>query len=116
MKLVEEVEPQLLITHQNQITTRGRRHYSNLHPFRKIPPKFHSSNCSFIRIIWFCNQEFASMTTRYWVASLPIAQGSSSSSLWSRLQESISKQAFDTALYRVTIWFLRNSARISREL
>ncbi|KAL6579762.1 hypothetical protein OROMI_007786 [Orobanche minor] len=43
------------------------------------------------------------MTTRYWAASLPVGQGSSASSLWSRLQESISKQAFDTALYRFNI-------------
>lgn len=41
------------------------------------------------------------MATRYWVASLPVGQGGSASSLWSRLQESISKQAFDTSLYRV---------------
>lgn len=47
------------------------------------------------------------MTTRYWVASLPVAQGSPSSSLWSRLQESISKQSFDTALYRFNIPNLR---------
>ncbi|KAG6413207.1 hypothetical protein SASPL_125914 [Salvia splendens] len=47
------------------------------------------------------------MTTRYWTASLPVGQGSSASSLWSRLQESISKQAFDTALYRFNIPNLR---------
>ncbi|KAL6494983.1 V-type proton ATPase subunit C [Orobanche gracilis] len=47
------------------------------------------------------------MATRYWVASLPVGQGSSASSLWSRLQESISKQAFDTALYRFNIPNLR---------
>ncbi|XP_047939425.1 V-type proton ATPase subunit C-like [Salvia hispanica] len=47
------------------------------------------------------------MTTRYWTASLPAGQGSSASSLWSRLQESISKQAFDTALYRFNIPNLR---------
>ncbi|XP_057767582.1 V-type proton ATPase subunit C-like [Salvia miltiorrhiza] len=47
------------------------------------------------------------MTTRYWAASLPVGQGSSASSLWSRLQESISKQAFDTALYRFNIPNLR---------
>ena len=41
------------------------------------------------------------MATRYWVASLPVGQGASASSLWTRLQESISKQAFDTSLYRV---------------
>ncbi|KAL0917895.1 hypothetical protein M5K25_012999 [Dendrobium thyrsiflorum] len=38
------------------------------------------------------------MATRYWVVSLP-AQ-SSASGLWSRLQELISKKAFDTPLYR----------------
>ncbi|KAK6127815.1 hypothetical protein DH2020_013540 [Rehmannia glutinosa] len=47
------------------------------------------------------------MATRYWVASLPIGQGSSASSLWSRLQESISKQSFDTPLYRFNIPNLR---------
>ncbi|KAL0429640.1 UNVERIFIED_CONTAM: V-type proton ATPase subunit C [Sesamum radiatum] len=47
------------------------------------------------------------MTTRYWVASLPVGQGSSASTLWSRLQESISKQAFDTPLYRFNIPNLR---------
>ncbi|KAG6410631.1 hypothetical protein SASPL_128696 [Salvia splendens] len=47
------------------------------------------------------------MTTRYWTASLPVGQASSASSLWSRLQESISKQAFDTALYRFNIPNLR---------
>ncbi|KAL3655070.1 V-type proton ATPase subunit C [Castilleja foliolosa] len=47
------------------------------------------------------------MATRYWVASLPVAQGSSVSSLWSRLQESISKQSFDTPLYRFNIPNLR---------
>ncbi|KAI3954253.1 hypothetical protein MKW98_018077 [Papaver atlanticum] len=38
------------------------------------------------------------MATRYWVVSLPVQ--SSSSTLWSRLQESISKNSFDTPLYR----------------
>ncbi|KAJ9676537.1 hypothetical protein PVL29_021849 [Vitis rotundifolia] len=38
------------------------------------------------------------MATRYWVVSLPIP--TSASSLWSRLQESISKHSFDTLLYR----------------
>ncbi|KAI3455110.1 hypothetical protein Pfo_011773 [Paulownia fortunei] len=47
------------------------------------------------------------MATRYWVASLPVGQGSSASSIWSRLQESISKQAFDTSLYRFNIPNLR---------
>ncbi|XP_057804886.1 V-type proton ATPase subunit C-like [Salvia miltiorrhiza] len=47
------------------------------------------------------------MATRYWVASLPVGQGGSSSSVWSRLQESISKQAFDTSLYRFNIPNLR---------
>ncbi|KAL3617603.1 V-type proton ATPase subunit C [Castilleja foliolosa] len=47
------------------------------------------------------------MATRYWVASLPVGQGSSVSSLWSRLQESISKQSFDTPLYRFNIPNLR---------
>ncbi|KAL8474505.1 hypothetical protein ACS0TY_030386 [Phlomoides rotata] len=47
------------------------------------------------------------MATRYWAVSLPVGQGSSASSVWSRLQESISKQAFDTALYRFNIPNLR---------
>ena len=37
--------------------------------------------------------------SRYWIVSLPVQ--TSHSSLWSRLQESISKQSFDTPLYRV---------------
>ncbi|XP_057459780.1 V-type proton ATPase subunit C-like [Actinidia eriantha] len=45
------------------------------------------------------------MATRYWVASLPVQN--SASSLWSRLQESISKHAFDTPLYRFNIPNLR---------
>ncbi|XP_068666838.1 V-type proton ATPase subunit C-like [Aristolochia californica] len=36
--------------------------------------------------------------TRYWVVSLPVQ--SSASSTWSRLQEAISKQSFDTPVYR----------------
>ncbi|XP_073141818.1 V-type proton ATPase subunit C [Henckelia pumila] len=47
------------------------------------------------------------MATRYWAVSLPVGQSSSPSSLWSRLQESISKQAFDTPLYRFSIPNLR---------
>ncbi|CAA2939124.1 V-type proton ATPase subunit C [Olea europaea subsp. europaea] len=47
------------------------------------------------------------MATRYWAVSLPVAQGSSASALWSRLQESISKNAFDTPLYRFNIPNLR---------
>ncbi|GFZ17332.1 vacuolar ATP synthase subunit C [Actinidia rufa] len=45
------------------------------------------------------------MATRYWVASLPVQN--SASSLWSRLQESISKHTFDTPLYRFNIPNLR---------
>ncbi|CAK9186930.1 unnamed protein product [Ilex paraguariensis] len=41
------------------------------------------------------------MASRYWVVSLPVQN--SASSLWSRLQESISKHAFDTPLYRFNI-------------
>lgn len=37
--------------------------------------------------------------TRYWVVSLPVQ--SSASSSWNRLRESISKQSFDTPVYRV---------------
>lgn len=44
-------------------------------------------------------------TTRYWVVSLPVQ--TSASALWSRFQESISKRAFDTPLYRFNIPNLR---------
>ncbi|CAA2983367.1 v-type proton atpase subunit c [Olea europaea subsp. europaea] len=47
------------------------------------------------------------MATRYWALSLPVGQTSSAASLWSRLQESISKSAFDTPLYRFNIPNLR---------
>ncbi|KAI8544069.1 hypothetical protein RHMOL_Rhmol08G0266700 [Rhododendron molle] len=45
------------------------------------------------------------MASRYWVASFPVQN--SASSLWSRLQESISKHSFDTSLYRFNIPNLR---------
>ncbi|XAR67855.1 hypothetical protein NMG60_11002782 [Bertholletia excelsa] len=45
------------------------------------------------------------MATRYWVVSLPVQN--SASSLWARLQESISKNSFDTPLYRFNIPNLR---------
>uniref|UniRef100_A0A5B6ZXE9 V-type proton ATPase subunit C n=1 Tax=Davidia involucrata TaxID=16924 RepID=A0A5B6ZXE9_DAVIN len=45
------------------------------------------------------------MATRYWMVSLPVQN--SASSLWSRLQESISKRSFDTLLYRFNIPNLR---------
>ncbi|KAJ6817231.1 V-type proton ATPase subunit C [Iris pallida] len=38
------------------------------------------------------------MASRYWMVSLPVQ--SSAASLWSKLQESVSKNAFDTPLYR----------------
>ncbi|PHU26024.1 V-type proton ATPase subunit C [Capsicum chinense] len=48
------------------------------------------------------------MASRYWVVSLPVQQNSSSTtSLWSRLQESISRHSFDTPLYRFNIPNLR---------
>ncbi|KAL0441864.1 UNVERIFIED_CONTAM: V-type proton ATPase subunit C [Sesamum radiatum] len=56
------------------------------------------------------------MATRYWVASLPVSQGSSASSLWSRLQESISKQAFDTSLYRANSFIEGVSHKIRRQI
>ncbi|RWR74448.1 V-type proton ATPase subunit C [Cinnamomum micranthum f. kanehirae] len=43
--------------------------------------------------------------SRYWIVSLPVQ--TSHSSLWSRLQESISKQSFDTPLYRFNVPDLR---------
>ncbi|KAG0457756.1 hypothetical protein HPP92_022629 [Vanilla planifolia] len=45
------------------------------------------------------------MATRYWITSLPVQ--SSPSALWSRLQELISRQAFDTPVYRFNIPDLR---------
>ncbi|KAG5537269.1 hypothetical protein RHGRI_024650 [Rhododendron griersonianum] len=45
------------------------------------------------------------MASRYWVASFPVQNFASS--LWSRLQESISKHSFDTSLYRFNIPNLR---------
>ncbi|CAN4089293.1 unnamed protein product [Withania somnifera] len=47
------------------------------------------------------------MASRYWVVSLSVQQNSSTTSLWSRLQESISKHSFDTPLYRFNIPNLR---------
>ncbi|KAL2482636.1 V-type proton ATPase subunit C [Forsythia ovata] len=47
------------------------------------------------------------MANRYWAVSLPVERTSSTSALWSRLQESISKNAFDTPLYRFNIPNLR---------
>ncbi|RWR86979.1 V-type proton ATPase subunit C [Cinnamomum micranthum f. kanehirae] len=40
----------------------------------------------------------AAAATRYWVVSLPVQTSASSS--WNRLRESISKQSFDTPVYR----------------
>ncbi|KAF9616253.1 hypothetical protein IFM89_029029 [Coptis chinensis] len=45
------------------------------------------------------------MASRYWVVSLPVQN--SATSLWSRLQESVSKQSFDTPLYRFNVPDLR---------
>ncbi|KAJ8752319.1 hypothetical protein K2173_003955 [Erythroxylum novogranatense] len=45
------------------------------------------------------------MATRYWVVSLPVQN--SASSLWNRLREQISRNAFDTPLYRFNIPNLR---------
>lgn len=59
--------------------------------------------CAIIRLNRSINLTSVAMATRYWVASLPVGQGSSASSVWTRLQESISKQAFDTSLYRVLL-------------
>ncbi|KAK4486179.1 hypothetical protein RD792_008848 [Penstemon davidsonii] len=56
------------------------------------------------------------MATRYWVASLPVGQGSSASSIWSRLQESISKQSFDTSLYRSNSFIEGVSHKIRRQI
>uniref|UniRef100_A0A7N0TQM0 V-type proton ATPase subunit C n=1 Tax=Kalanchoe fedtschenkoi TaxID=63787 RepID=A0A7N0TQM0_KALFE len=45
------------------------------------------------------------MSTRYWIVSLPV-QGSAAS-LWSTLQDSISRHSFDTPLYRFNVPNLR---------
>ncbi|XP_021765139.1 V-type proton ATPase subunit C-like [Chenopodium quinoa] len=45
------------------------------------------------------------MATRYWMVSLPVQ--TSASTLWSQLQDSISKQSFDTPLYRFNVPNLR---------
>ncbi|GLU18700.1 hypothetical protein SLE2022_349850 [Rubroshorea leprosula] len=45
------------------------------------------------------------MASRYWMVSLPVQN--SASALWNRLQEQISKQSFDTPLYRFNIPNLR---------
>ncbi|PWA49055.1 ATPase, V1 complex, subunit C [Artemisia annua] len=47
------------------------------------------------------------MATRYWIVSLPVQSTASSSALWTRLQEQISKNSFDTPLYRFNIPNLR---------
>ncbi|WVZ88177.1 hypothetical protein U9M48_034725 [Paspalum notatum var. saurae] len=47
------------------------------------------------------------MASRYWVVSLPVQPGATASSLWSRLQESISRHSFDTPLYRFNVPDLR---------
>ncbi|PWA83668.1 ATPase, V1 complex, subunit C [Artemisia annua] len=47
------------------------------------------------------------MATRYWIVSLPVQSTTSSSALWTRLQEQISKNSFDTPLYRFNIPNLR---------
>ncbi|KAL0703950.1 hypothetical protein Bca4012_070375 [Brassica carinata] len=47
------------------------------------------------------------MTSRYWVVSLPVKEDSSSTTLWNRLQEQISKHSFDTPVYRFNIPNLR---------
>jgi hypothetical protein len=41
------------------------------------------------------------MATRYLIISLPVQGGATAGSLWSRLQDSISRHSFDTPLYRV---------------
>ncbi|KAH9607482.1 hypothetical protein KSS87_019379 [Heliosperma pusillum] len=45
------------------------------------------------------------MATRYWMVSLPVQ--SSASTVWSQLQDAISKQSFDTPLYRFNVPNLR---------
>ncbi|KAG2623158.1 hypothetical protein PVAP13_3KG040227 [Panicum virgatum] len=48
------------------------------------------------------------MATRYWIISLPVqSPGATASSLWSRLQDSISRHSFDTPLYRFNVPDLR---------
>ncbi|KAL6848833.1 hypothetical protein ACP4OV_021416 [Aristida adscensionis] len=48
------------------------------------------------------------MASRYWIVSLPVqSPGATASSLWSRLQDSISRHSFDTPLYRFNVPDLR---------
>jgi V-type H+-transporting ATPase subunit C len=48
------------------------------------------------------------MATRYWIVSLPVqSPGATASSLWSRLQDSVSRHSFDTPLYRFNVPDLR---------
>ncbi|CAL5440636.1 unnamed protein product [Camellia sinensis] len=51
------------------------------------------------------------MATRYWVVSLPVQN--SASSLWTHLQQSISKRAFDPPIYRFNIPNLRVGTLVS---
>ena len=44
------------------------------------------------------------MATRYWIVSLPVqTPGATAASLWSRLQDGVSRHSFDTPLYRVIL-------------
>uniref|UniRef100_A0A804NIZ3 V-type proton ATPase subunit C n=1 Tax=Zea mays TaxID=4577 RepID=A0A804NIZ3_MAIZE len=48
------------------------------------------------------------MATRYWIVSLPVqSPGATATSLWSRLQDGISRHSFDTPLYRFNVPDLR---------
>ncbi|OEL31987.1 V-type proton ATPase subunit C [Dichanthelium oligosanthes] len=57
------------------------------------------------------------MATRYWIVSLPVqSPGATASSLWSRLQDSISRHSFDTPLYRSNIFVEGVSHKIRRQI
>ncbi|KAJ1704761.1 hypothetical protein LUZ63_004540 [Rhynchospora breviuscula] len=47
------------------------------------------------------------MASRYWIVSLPVQSSASASDLWNRLRESVSRNAFDTSLYRFNVPDLR---------
>jgi hypothetical protein len=50
-----------------------------------------------------CSPEREAMATRYWITSLTVQGGTAAGSLWSRLEDSISRHSFDTPLYRVSL-------------
>ncbi|KAI3777694.1 hypothetical protein L1987_47495 [Smallanthus sonchifolius] len=88
-------------TEKNQhITAIVREKYSSSCSFiSSLPPNLERSE------LRFRSENHITVATRYWIVSLPVQ--SSATSLWSRLRESISKNSFDTPLYRFNIPNLR---------